>query len=36
MDNNTVYKTPGMGDAEETEILDAIKNNITSSATDTT
>ena len=35
MDNNAVYQIPGMGAAEETAILDAIKNDIVTSTTDT-
>ena len=32
--NNTVDEIPGMGAFEETEILDAIENDITTSTTD--
>ena len=36
MDNNAVYKTPGMGSSEETEILYAIENYITTSTIEET
>ena len=36
MDNNAVDKTPFMGAAEETQILDAIENEIHTSTTETT
>ena len=36
MDNNSTDKEPGMGAAEETEILDAIENYISVSAIYTT
>ena len=36
MDNNAVYKTPGMRSSEETEILYAIENYITTSTIEET